>query len=193
MSPAHTRIRSALAALAELLAYPRPEPDATTQALARARRDAPEGAASPLARFATWVERTGATEREEAYSATFDLAPKAPPYVGHQLCGESTVRGAFLARLVQIHAAYGFRTAGELPDHLSEVLRFLAVADGQERDELLRDGAIVAVDKMLEAMDRSDPHRDLLVAAAAVLRVDPGAELPVQEPARAGGRTGARP
>jgi nitrate reductase delta subunit len=193
MSPAHTRIRSALAALAELLAYPRPEPGATEAALARARRDAPAAAGAALARFAGFVERTGPAEREEAYSATFDLAPKAPPYVGHQLCGESTVRGAFLARLVQIHAAHGFRTEGELPDHLAEVLRFLAVADGQERDELLRDGARVAVERMLEQIDPGDPHRDLLVAAAAVLRVDPGAEAPEPEPARAAGRREVRP
>jgi nitrate reductase delta subunit len=188
MSPAHTKVRSALGAIAELLAYPGPGHDA---AAGRALRDAPEGARAPLARFAAWVERTPAPAREEAYSASFDLDPKAPPYVGHQLCGESAVRGAFLARLVQVYAAYGFRAGPELPDHLSEVLRFLAVADGQERDELLRDGALVAVEKMLEAMDRADPHRDLLVAARAVLSADAGAERPQDAPRPA--RREARP
>jgi len=181
MSPARTRLRSALAALGELLAYPGP---ATGAALARALRDAPDGALPPLARFSAWVGDTSAAAREEAYSATFDLAPKAPPYVGHQLCGESALRGAFLARLAQVYALYGFRGGGELPDHLAEVLRFLAEADGQERDELLRDGALVAVERMLEAIDRADPHRDLLLAAGVVLRADPGAERPAAEPAR---------
>lgn len=190
MSPAHTRVRSALGALGELLAYPGPGFEA---ALSRARRDAPEAARAPLDRFAAWAGRTPAAAREEAYSASFDLDPKAPPYVGHQLCGESTVRGAFLARLVQVYAAYHFRSGAELPDHLSEVLRFLAEADGQERDELLRDGALVTVEKMLEAIDRRDPHRDLLAAAREVLRVDPGAERPADVPARREGRGEVRP
>jgi nitrate reductase delta subunit len=184
MSPAHTRIRSALGALAELLAYPGA---GTGPALERALRDAPDAARPPLARFAAWVERTGAAAREEAYAASFDLDPRAPPYVGHQLCGESSVRGAFLARLAQVYAAYGFRPGAELPDHLSEVLRFLAVADGQERDELLREGAIVAVERMLEAIDRADPHRDLLLAAGVVLRADHGATSGAERPAEARG------
>lgn len=181
MSPAHTRIRGALGALAELLAYPGPSTDA---ALARALRDAPEPARAALARFAAWHGRTPATAREEAYAASFDLDPKAPPYVGHQLCGESTARGGFLARLVQVYAAHGFRAGGELPDHLAEVLRFLSLADGRERDELLRDGALVTVARMLETIDPADPHRDLLVAAQAVMRADPGSERPAPEPPR---------
>jgi nitrate reductase delta subunit len=182
-------VRSALGALAELLAYPGPGLEA---ALARALRDAPEGARAPLGRYAAWVAAVDEAAREEAYAATFDLDPKAPPYVGHQLCGESTVRGAFLARLVQVYGAHGFRPAGELPDHLSVVLRFLAAADGRERDELLRDGALVAVERMLEAMPRDDPHRDLLAAAREVLRVDREAIPDAERPA-APGRREARP
>lgn len=191
MSPAHTRIRSALGALAELLAYPAPGPDPSAAALGRALRDAPDAARGALVRFAAWVERTPAAAREEAYSASFDLDPEAPPYVGHQLCGESGSRGAFLARLAQVYQAYGFRSGAELPDHLTEVLRFLAEADGQERDELLRDGALVAVDAMLDQMDRADPHRDLLVAAGEVLRADHGARAGDDRPA-AGPAAGER-
>jgi nitrate reductase delta subunit len=181
VSPAHTRLRSAQGALAELLAYPGA---GTAAALDRALRDAPEVARAPLSRFAAWHAATPAAAREEAYSASFDLDPKAPPYVGHQLCGESSVRGAFLARLAQVYATGGFRRGGELPDHLSEVLRFLAEADGLERDELLRDGALVALERMLDGIDRADPHRDLLLAARGVLAADPGAERPPAEPPR---------
>lgn len=188
MSPAHTKLRSSLGALGELLSYPGA---GTAAALARCVRDAPEAAQAPLARFAAFVASTPETAREEAYGASFDLDPKAPPYVGHQLCGESALRGAFLARLAQVYLAHGFRRGGELPDHLSEVLRFLGEADGQERDELLRDGALVAVEKMLDGIDRADPHRDLLLAARAVLRADPAAERPAA--ARAPERVEGRP
>jgi nitrate reductase delta subunit len=165
-----TSARDALAALAELLVYPA---GPLELAVARALATAPRDARKPLDRFAAFALRSG-TACEEAYTATFDLEPACAPYVGHHLCGESPARGIFLARLAEVYAGSGFRTGGELPDHLAEVLRFLSQVEGRERDELLHDGALPAVDRMLAALDRENPYHDVLAAVAAALRAEVG-------------------
>jgi hypothetical protein len=52
------------------------------------------------------------------------------------------------------------------------VLRFLSQVEGRERDELLHDGALPAVDRMLAALDRENPYHDVLAAVAVALRAE---------------------
>jgi nitrate reductase delta subunit len=159
--------------LARLLAYPALDAgDVARRAAGRAGAGSAAGAA--LARFAAAAEAATPGALQELYTATFDLRPACAPYLGVQLLGdESPVRGALLAKLAEVYAAEGFRPREELGDHVAEVLGFLAVArPGPGRDDLLRDGLLPALSRMVEAFeDRENPYRDLLVAAGAALEL----------------------
>jgi nitrate reductase delta subunit len=161
-------IRIALGAYGELLAYPSQD---LRPAIARALARVSTRTARPLHPFAEWAIATPAAAREELYGTTFDLDPVCAPYVGHHLCGESPVRGLFLARLAGVYAAHGFAAPqGELPDHLAIVLRFVARAHGKDRDDLVTDGLVPAVAKMREALrGRPNPYRQLLTSLARLL------------------------
>jgi nitrate reductase delta subunit len=176
------RQRSLCGALSALLSYPGDD----AAARAAAVRDLAEGtaAAGPLSRFAAAAAGRSVDALRELYTATFDLEPACAPYVGHHLVGDGPLRGPLLARLVEVYAAGGYRAREELPDHLAEVLAFLAEAPATaERDDLVRDGLLPAVERMLEALrDRENPYRDLLVAVHELLR-----------PGRAAARAPARP
>lgn len=169
-------VRLALGALAELLDYPVGDP---RPPLARALERVNARTARALDRFAAWALRTPAPEREEHYTATFDLSPDCPPHVGHHLCGEHPTRGAFLARLAGVYAAHGFAAApDELPDHLSTVLRFVAAAHGRDRDALVDDGLVPAVAKMRAALrGRASPYRHLLAGLERLLEEERAVRL----------------
>lgn len=154
-------------AFADLLRYPSADPAPLARrchALLR-RRDA----AADLDAFAARAERAGPHELEELYASTFDLDPACAPYVGHHLCGDGPQRGVFLSRLTEVYRKDGFEVVapdGELPDHLTVVLRYLAaVAGGADRQALLDDALVPALDKMLASLD--DPknvYRSVLSA-----------------------------
>jgi len=179
------RARELMGALGELLRYP-------GSGLAEAARRA-AGLASgtrggaALEGFAREAAGRDPASLEELYTATFDLDPACVPYVGHQLLGESPVRGALLAELMGVYARAGWAPREELGDHVAEVLAFLAVGpDGAERDDLVRDGLLPALEKMLEALtDRENPYRGLLEAAR-------GAASAWASPRAGGGAAAAR-
>jgi nitrate reductase delta subunit len=120
---------------------------------------------------------------QELYTATFDLGPACAPYLGTHLLGEdSPVRGPLLATLAELHAAEGFRPREELQDHVAEVLGFVAMArPGPARDDLVRDGLLPALAKMIEALPDANPYREPLAAARA-------AAEPLVAPEAGGGR-----
>jgi nitrate reductase molybdenum cofactor assembly chaperone NarJ/NarW len=163
-----------LDAFAELLEYPAADP----VPVARRCRDllSRRGSTRHLDRFLERAEAARPHELAEIYSSTFDLDPACAPYVGHHLCGEdSPRRGTFMARLADVYRQDGFAGAGpqgELPDHLAVVLRYLsAVPAGTNRQALLEDGLVPALDRMLAApLDDDNPYRSLLAA----LRVEVG-------------------
>ena len=156
-----------LEAFAELLSYPSTDPVAA----ARRCRDliGARGSAEHLDRFIARAEAARPHELEEMYSSTFDLDPACAPYVGHHLCGEGPKRGVFMAKLADVYRQDGFDRGtipGELPDHVSVVLRYLAaVPSGTSRQALLQDGLVPALDKMLEVpLDPDNAYRSVLAA-----------------------------
>lgn len=159
------RRRDILGAFADLLAYPDTDP---TPAARRCRALAGRRSARHLDAFLARLAGARPQEMEEAYAATFDLQPTCAPYVGHHLCGDGPRRGLFLARLAGVYREDGFEppAGGELPDHLSVVLRYLSVVPGGEaRDALLRDGLVPALDRMLDAPgDPAGGYRSVLAA-----------------------------
>ena len=156
-----------LEAFADLLSYPAAdaaEPGRRCRALVAGRP-----AAAHLDAFLARAARARPHELEEVYAATFDLDPACPPYLGHHLAGESPKRGAFMARLAQAYQEDGFAGAGaggELPDHLTVVLRYLAaVPEGPSSAVVLRDALLPALDKMLAALPAGDDaYRPVLAA-----------------------------
>jgi nitrate reductase molybdenum cofactor assembly chaperone NarJ/NarW len=159
------------ALLAELLSYPRADPaGAARDAAALAGRGPGREA---LTRFAAAVGASGLGGLQELYTATFDLRPACAPYLGAQLLPEdSPVRGRLLTALLDLYGAEGFAPRGELADHVAEVVRFLAMArPGPARDDLVADGLLPTLDRMIGALEgAANPYRDLLVAACALLR-----------------------
>lgn len=165
--PASPTDRQVLEAFADLLGYPASDPTP----VARRCRALVDG--RPSARlvdgFLARAARARPHEMEEVYSATFDLDPACAPYVGHHLAGESPKRGAFMARLAQAYRDDGFEGGarwGELPDHVSVVLRYLAAApEGPSRTAVLEDALVPALAKMLEALPGDDDgYRPVLAA-----------------------------
>jgi nitrate reductase delta subunit len=155
-----------LEAFAELLSYPASDP---APAARRCRALLSGRSAAALAAFVSRAERARPHEMEEAYSSTFDLDPACAPYVGHHLAGETPKRGIFMARLADAYREDGFAggaASGELPDHVSVVLRYLAaVPSGPRRKALLEDALVPALDGMLAALpDPESVYRPVLAA-----------------------------
>jgi nitrate reductase delta subunit len=166
-----TQDRLVLEQLAALLDYPGPWLAARARACARLVAASPP-AAVRLTRFADACEARPAERLEELYTAGFDLGPACVPYVGVHLFGEGRERALFLARLRAMQRAAGQAGNGDLPDHVSEVLRLLAAApDGDDRDALLADGLAPAAEKMLSALEQAEhPWADVVGALAEVVR-----------------------
>jgi nitrate reductase molybdenum cofactor assembly chaperone NarJ/NarW len=164
---ATARDREVLSTFAELLAYPAADPVEAARRCRALLRDRP--AAPLLDGFLSRAARARPHELEEVYSATFDLDPACAPYVGHHLAGDSPKRGLFMARLAQAYRDDGFEGGarqGELPDHVTVVLRYLAAApEGPSRTAVLEDALVPALEKMIAALpEGDDAYRPVLAA-----------------------------
>lgn len=154
-------------AFADLLRYPAGDATSLARRCHALLRD--RDAAATLDGFTRHAERAAPHELEELYAATFDLDPACAPYVGHHLCGDGPQRGVFLSRLTEVYRKDGFAVAapdGELPDHLTVVLGYLAtVAEGADRQALLDDALVPALDRMLGALEEpGNAYRAVLSA-----------------------------
>ncbi len=134
-----------LAHFATLLSYPGPALAPAARACAAAVGDAPDDAAALVAAFAAFVDATPPGRLEEIYTAHFELDASAPPYVGHHLFGESYKRSVFLFRLRAACRAAGVDPGGELPDHLTVILRLLAATGDEELRADLVEAALLPV------------------------------------------------
>lgn len=170
--------------LAALLDYPGPDLAARIGACADALAAAGGTGAARLRRFAATAAAEGTAALEEAYTAAFDLAPLASPYLGDQLFGAGAERAALLAGLRELQRDAGLAPGPELPDHVAEVLRLAAAPVPTDvRDDLVRDGLSPVLGKMLAALEAGrSPWADVV---AAVLEALAGAEAAGSRPADA--------
>ena len=88
-----------------------------------------------FAGFAEYVAGRDLRELEELYTSTFDIQGNVCLDVGYQLFGETYKRGQFIVKLRVALREAGVSEAGELPDHLPSVLRFLAKREEEEEKE----------------------------------------------------------
>lgn len=171
------------ASFAALLSYPTPAVRAQAEECLDGLKGTYPEVAIAFERFLHGLKQRSIEELQELYTTTFDMQPVCYPYIGYQLFGESYKRGAFMAQLNEAYRARGFSAGGDLPDHLSVVLRFLGL-DATEREgkfcqALLHSGLLPALEKMLKPFgaQSENPYFWLLSALQQFLVWTPEKEL----------------
>jgi nitrate reductase delta subunit len=164
-----------------LLSYPNAQVKTFAADCYRQLKQSDPGAALAFAPFIDFLETRELPQIEELYTSAFDLQALSYPYVGYQLCGESQARTMFLIKLQEIYSQQNFSSEGELPDHLSVMLRFIGtVPDPQGNLEIIGDALLPALEKLIQGIEnQAHPYRQLLMALQTYLTnlVEP--ELPV--------------
>lgn len=168
--------RQGWTALARLLEYPGADFASRMTEAARVLPRLGEAPALAWERFRAALEPMTPEEREELYTATFDVRPACIPYVSIHLFGEENFqRGQFMAALLERYRRCGWPTEGELPDHLAVLLRFAAQTEDGEQRELAQFCLLGPLRRMQEALADEHPYRALLEAVEAViLNTHPG-------------------
>ena len=111
------------------LAYQYPQPGSTKALWERVQGLPKSSAKDLLERFLKLISELKLSEREELYTRTLELTPLTALYIGYAAYGEDYRRGRLMAELSAAYAPLGIDTAGEIPDHLIPVLRYLSVAE----------------------------------------------------------------
>jgi nitrate reductase molybdenum cofactor assembly chaperone NarJ/NarW len=108
---------------------------------------------------------------QEVYTNAFDLRPDCTPNLGYHLFGDDGRRGLFLAELKGRMASLGIRSGVELPDHIALLLRYVDIADEDERLPVVEDCLLPAVARMVEVLKPSgNPYEHALSALLSLIR-----------------------
>jgi nitrate reductase delta subunit len=156
---------------AALLSYPDGRAAERAAACAERLKGISAEAHDFVGRFSDFLGASEASRIEEAFTGTFDLQALCHPYVGYQLCGESQQRTMFMLKLAELYRQHGFTPGNELPDHLSEVLRFIgSISDQDCRLEIIRDGLLPALEKITLGIETENhPYLALIKALQCFL------------------------
>ena len=151
------------------LGYRYPSPTAAAELTAAVAGEHHHDVKRHMQHFVDAVSELSLGEWEELHSATLDLSAPFVPYVGHVVWGENYRRGEFMADLVRAMAAAEVDLAGELPDHIEPVLRYLAATDTPLADlaEVLP-GAVTEMEQTLKRAAPKNPYTHLLAATVVV-------------------------
>lgn len=150
-------ILATLRAFADLLEYPTDRTESRAREVADLLGGESPQAAALLLRFAEITDLTPLVGLEELYTRTFDFDDRTQPYLGGHLFGESYKRSILLVGLSECYHRYGFDRGGELADHVSVVLRFLAHGWGSpDADEIAREGLLPALRKIVDGLGVPD-------------------------------------
>lgn len=154
-----------------LLGYPDDQVEALTMSCLARMREINCESATHLESFHTFLKTNELARIEEAFTGTFDLQAQCHPYVGYQLCGESQQRTMFMIKLRELHQQFDFVPGNELPDHLTEMMRFIgSISDSDCRNEIIKDGLLPALDKLTQGIeDNRNPYISLLFALQSFL------------------------
>jgi nitrate reductase delta subunit len=158
------------ALLSYVLRYPDPDVADARDELAVEVAALPDGPARvALERFlAAWTgDHTALAAR---YVETFDLRRRASLHLTYYAHGDTRERGMALLRLKKLYRAAGLPMAsGELPDHLTVLLAFAALAPPGHGEALLAEHRPAIELLRLSLHDLSSPYAHVLDAIAAVL------------------------
>jgi len=153
------------------LGYRYPSPD-SIEGLRNAVETLPRSAVRKA--MEGFLESVGALELgewEELHTRTLDLSPMFVPYVGHVSWGENYRRGEFMAELKRDMEGAAVDLAGELPDHIEPILRYLATTSTPLPDlvEVL-ESSVGEMQSTLATADKQNPYRNLLAATLSVVQ-----------------------
>jgi nitrate reductase delta subunit len=158
------------ALLSYLLRYPTAEIAAARPELAAEVAALPAGAVrDALGRFLEgWTgEPTALAAR---YVETFDLRRRASLAMTYYAHGDTRERGMALLRLKKLYRAAGLpMDSAELPDHLTVMLAFAALAEPGQGEALLGEHRPAIELLRLSLHDLHSPYADVLDAIAACL------------------------
>lgn len=120
------------------------------------------------------LNKNSQTEFEELFTRTFDLAAICSPYVTGYIFGDENFdRGTLMATLQEKYSELGFDSQGELPDHLSLLLRFSSWLDDEELEELVSFCMLEPVKEMTDRLKDSDnAYYFILSAVLLILNTD---------------------
>ena len=154
-----------------LLSYPQQSVVAQAVACSVQMKELNADAADSMKDFTDFLEANTISQIEESFTGTFDLQSLCHPYVGYQLCGESQQRTMFMIKLQELYKQYAFVSGNELPDHLTEVLRFIgSISDQECRQEIIQDGLLPALEKITKGIEsEGHPYVALLNALQSFL------------------------
>ena len=137
-------------------------------------------AAVLLRSFGDFAELTSRGGMEEAYTALFDLDSDLHPYIGYQLFGETYERSALLVGLKQLYRSGGYEpNPVELPDRISEMLRFFSVGTNEAVIlEIMQEALIPALETLTTDTEQdetqptpiTDPYWQVIEALWLVLQ-----------------------
>ena len=109
-------------------------------------------------------------EMQELFTQTFDWNPDTSLDLGWHLFGENYDRGGFLIRLRGELRRYGLTESGELPDHLTSVLRLLERIPAAEATPFARDFVVPALGKIATGLEKSSsPFLHLIKALEQIV------------------------
>jgi nitrate reductase delta subunit len=164
------RIPAPWALLSYLLRYPTPEVAAARPELAADIAALPESPIrDALERFmAGWTGDQ--TALAAAYVGTFDLRRRASLELTYYAHGDTRERGMALLRLKKLYRAAGLpMDCPELPDHLTVMLAFAALAEPGQGEALLAQHRPAIELLRLSLHDSESPYAHVLDAIAALL------------------------
>lgn len=154
------------------LAYQYPTPGSTKTLWAALREQPAQAGKATLEHFLKAISELTLSEREELFTRTLDLTPLTAPYVAYSVYGEDYRRGSFMAAMNRELSGHFIDTAGELPDHLIPVLRYLAVAEEPLPELLdLLGAALKQIEHTLRTLEPKNPY--LLLISATQQAVEP--------------------
>lgn len=169
--PRSTTGRAVFEALGLLFRYPDRLLPATVGTACPLVAECDGAAAAALNAFAAEIANLDPAALQSIYTSTFDLAPSCSPYLGTHVFPEDD--GGRVRLLVGLRGCIrdggGDAGSSELPDHVTEVLRFASLYGEEEWTDL---GALVilpALSKMDELLaPTGNPYRHLVAAARRV-------------------------
>lgn len=97
-----------------------------------------------------YVEDLDLSYLKEVYTRTFDLKGMCCLDLGYTLFGEDYKRGEFLVNIQRLQKEHGIDTGVELPDHLTNIMKLLAVMDEEPKKELIEKIVMPALEKMMD-------------------------------------------
>ncbi|MBR9976840.1 MAG: molecular chaperone TorD family protein [Bacteroidetes bacterium] len=123
-----------------------------------------------LQSYAEAVQPMSIEEREELYTRSFDINPAAALELGWHLYGEQYERGAFLVTMREQLRRHGIPEEGELPDHITSVLRLLGRLDTHGRSAMYEQSVHRGLTVLRERWkDGENPYTHCLDALVALL------------------------